>query len=199
MIPLADMDELVRRAAFAQLLRTREPVDLHVLAALTGLTSQAVDTAVDRMGEVGWLDRDADGRITGSAGLSLTTGPHRLSLSYGDFQTWCAYDSLGIAGALRGNATVETTCAVCGRPIVVEVMNASADKGRPERLWLAERGEDLRTGFCAPTVLLCSPEHADEWADRNAHRGQALRLDEAVQMGAAAWAPTAAALRDGGS
>ena len=196
MIPLADMDELVRRAAFAQLLRTREPVDLHILAALTGLTSQAVETAVDRMGEVGWLDRDADGRITGSAGLSLTTGPHRLSLSYGDFRTWCAYDALGIAGALRAKATVETTCAVCGRPITVNVVNASADKGRPERLWLAEGGGDLRTGFCAPTVLLCSPHHADEWADRNAHRGQAIRLDQAVQMGAAAWAPTAASLRD---
>lgn len=65
---------------------------------------------------------------------------------------------------------------------------------RPERLWLASGGTDLRGDFCDPTVLLCSPEHASVWAERQGGHGRALDLAEAALLGAAGWASCAAAV-----
>jgi hypothetical protein len=45
-----------------------------------------------------------------------------------------------------------------------------ADAERPELLWLAAGGAYLRAEFCTPTVLLCSPDHANAWAARQAAR-----------------------------
>jgi alkylmercury lyase len=63
---------------------------------------------LDELGAAGWIDRDGDGRVTGSAGLSMKTGPHRLEIDGAAFRTWCAYDSIGIAAALAANAQIET-------------------------------------------------------------------------------------------
>jgi len=64
---------------------------------------------------------------------------------------------------------------------------------RPERLWLAAGGTDLRGGFCDPTVLLCSPDHAAIWAQRQGNRGHAIDLAEAARLGAGGWASCAVA------
>src|SRR5207244_13561208 len=61
---------------------------------------------LDQLAGAGWLDRDEDGRVTGAAGLSLTTGPHRIALDGTDFRTWCAYDAIGIAAALGADAAI---------------------------------------------------------------------------------------------
>jgi len=75
---------------------------------------------LDQLAGAGWLDRDEDGRVSGAAGLSLTTGPHRIALEGHDIRTWCAFDSIGIAAALGADATIRTDCAVCGTAIALE-------------------------------------------------------------------------------
>ena len=49
----------------------------------------------------------------------------------------------------------------------------------------------MRDDFCAPTVLLCSAEHAQAWAERQAGHGRALDLRTAARLGAGAWASPA--------
>jgi hypothetical protein len=45
----------------------------------------------------------------------------------------------------------------------------------------------MREDFCAPTVLLCSSEHAETWSERHEGRGRIIDLGAASRLGAGAW------------
>lgn len=192
-LPAADLHAQIREAAFGLLLLHRRPVSAAELGAATGVPASTLGGVLDELGGAGWIDRAADGRVTGSAGLSLTTGPHRLEIDGAAFRTWCAYDAIGIAAALATDARIETECPVCGRTISIEMHHGRPTADRPERLWLAAGGASLRGDFCDPTVLLCSPEHVTIWAERQQGRGRTAELAEAATLGADAWASCAAA------
>lgn len=167
-----------------------EPFDAVVIGA--GEAGAVVASRAVAAGHRAAMIYRAPYRVTGSAGLSLTTGAHRLEIEGAAFRTWCAYDSIGIAAALAADAQIETECAVCGR-----IIRIRTDNGRPAadpyvRLWLATGGALLRGDFCEPTVLLCSPEHAAMWAERQEGRGRTLDLVEAATLGSAGWASCAA-------
>lgn len=193
-LPAADLHERIREAAFALLLTERSPIERGELATTTGASSAGLPAMLDQLADAGWIDRDEQGRVTGSAGLSLTTGPHRIAIDGAEFRTWCAYDSIGIAAALGADAAIRTACAVCGREIVLSTRGGRPPADRPERVWLATGGTDLRGDFCDPTVLLCSPQHAAVWAERQAGQGRAIDLAEAAQLGAEGWASCASAV-----
>ena len=195
LLPAVDAAGQLREIAFALLLRDRRPIETSELAAVTGLRPEAVRDTVGTLAGDGWLDLDDAGRVAGAAGLSLATGPHRLTLDETPFRTWCAYDSLGIAAALQSDARVETTCGVCQAPIDLRFHGGVPERDGPERLWLANGGSDLRGSFCTPTVLLCSEEHGVAWADAQGRRGRLLHLTEAARLGGTDWAGCATAVR----
>jgi hypothetical protein len=195
LLPAIDAAGRLREAAFALLLRDRSPLELTDLARLTGLRSEAVGDVVATLAGAGWLDLDDAGRVSGAAGLSLATGPHGLTLGGSPFRTWCAYDALGIASALEADALVETACGQCGKPIRIEFHGGVPDRADPERLWLANGGDDLRGSFCTPTVLLCGESHGVLWAESQAGRGRLLDLAEGASQGASEWAGCAEATR----
>jgi hypothetical protein len=99
---------------------------------------------------------------------------------------------VGIAAALAADARIETECAVCDRAIVIRTEAGRPPAGRPERLWLASGGASFRRDFCDLTVLLCSPDDAAVWAERQRGQGRAVDLLEAADVGSAAWASCAA-------
>lgn len=184
----------VRETAFALLLTSGRPVAPAAVGSAAGVPMAKLPALLDELAAVGWIDRDSAGLVTGSGGLSLTEGPHRLAIGGMTFRNWCAYDSLGIAAALDADAIVETACGVCDSPISVETSAGEPPADGPERLWLADGGSDLRADFCAPTVLLCSAEHADVWAERRDGRGRAIGLSEGSRLGREAWAGCASAV-----
>lgn len=195
LLPAVDAAGQLREVAFALLLRDRRPIETSELAAVTGLNHDAIQDAVGTLAGAGWLDVDGAGRVAGAAGLSLATGPHRLTIDDSAFQTWCAYDSLGIATALESDARVETTCAVCHATIDLRFHDGVPERGGPEVLWLADGGSDLRGSFCTPTVLLCGEDHAAVWADAEGGHGRLLDLAEAARLGGADWAGCATTAR----
>lgn len=192
-LPAADLHERIREVAFALLLTERRPIGPDEIAAATGSPDAILSGMLDRLAAAGWIDRDQAGRVTGSAGLSLTTGPHRIAIDATEFRTWCACDAIGIAAALGADAAIQTECAVCGKEIALDTRAGQPPTDRPERLWLAAGGANLRGDFCDPTVLLCSPEHAAAWAERQGGHGRAVHLAEAARLGAEGWASCAAA------
>lgn len=109
LLPAIDIAGRIREAEFALLYQSRRPVEVANLAASVGIDLAAAETATNTLAEAGWLDRDVAGRVTGAAGLSLTTGPHRLVLGDAAFRTWCAYRGLPerrwIADALTSSLT----------------------------------------------------------------------------------------------
>jgi alkylmercury lyase len=183
----ADQIELVRRTAFALLVRDARPVAADALAAATdGVDPEEVAEALEELAANGLIDRDAAGEVVGAGGLTLAATPHGLLLRGRDYRTWCAYDAIGIAAALRESAAISTRCGVCDRAIALP-LPAGATADRPERLWLSAGGPRMREDFCVPTVLLCSPEHAATWSERQAGRGRIIDLGTASRLGAGAW------------
>src|SRR5437773_3705132 len=63
-----------------------------------------------------------------SDGLSLSTGLNVLTLGDAEFRTWCAYDALGIAAALRADVLVQTTCGRCEKPILLSFRIREPDR-----------------------------------------------------------------------
>ena len=182
----------LRELAFGLLLRDRRPVSPSDLAGLIEADESSVATALDGLAREGRIDRDHAGRVTGSAGLTLAEGPHGLEIDGHAFRTWCAFDALGIPAALAVDARIMTACEVCGRPIDVDLRAGRSIGASGARLWLSAGGADMRADFCTPTVLLCSDEHAQVWAERQGGHGQALLLDEAIEEGARNWGSAAA-------
>jgi hypothetical protein len=190
----ADLHARVRETAFALLLTRRRPVTPDEIGQAAGVAPPFLAPLLDELAGVGWIDRTPTGQVTGSGGLSLTDGPHRLSIDGAEYRNWCAYDSLGIAAALSADAVIETSCPVCTKRIRVPMVAGEPAANRSERLWLAEGGTDLRADFCAPTVLLCSVDHATEWAERQGGRGHAVDVTEGARLGREAWADCAQAV-----
>ncbi|HET9498525.1 MAG TPA: organomercurial lyase [Candidatus Limnocylindria bacterium] len=183
----ADQVELVRRTAFALLVRDGRPVAADALATATDeVDPKHVAEAIDELAANGLIDRSPAGAVVGAGGLTLAAAPHGLLLRGRDYRTWCAYDAIGIAAALRETAAISTRCGVCERAIALPLPDG-ATGDRPERLWLAAGGSRMREDFCAPTVLLCSAEHAATWSERQAGRGRIIDLGTASRLGAGAW------------
>jgi hypothetical protein len=90
------------------------------------------------------------------------------------FRTWCAYDALGIAAALKARALVEATCGQCQTPIGLAIRGGTPGRSGPEQVWLPEGGEDLHASFCTPTVLLCGDEQAAALAEPQDKRATTL-------------------------
>src|SRR6266702_2692280 len=97
----ADLAGVVRGQAFRQLLATGDPVSGKDLAAAIGISAAKVTRVLDELNTAGRIRRDEAGRVSGSAGLSVVADSHQIDFEGRRFWTWCAYDILGIFGALR--------------------------------------------------------------------------------------------------
>jgi hypothetical protein len=115
----------VRRASFRKLL-SGQAVRVEDIAIAVGLPVETLRTALDLVASVGMAETD-DGLIIGMDGLTTKRTQHRLVLDGVSLWTWCAYDIVGIAAALRADANGSTHCGFCGKAIEVRIQ-----QGEPE-------------------------------------------------------------------
>lgn len=74
--------------------------------------------------------------------------PHRVTAGGRSWHGTCAWDSLGIPGALHGDGEVESECACCGEPVVLRVVDGELVEGAdllvhflvPARRWWEDIG-----------------------------------------------------------
>lgn len=116
----------IRRAAFRRLLLTRSATRADELAIDLGRSVEEVARGVDEHGARGRVRIDAAGRVTGAAGLSVVPDRHRIEIGGRTFWTWCAYDVVGIFGALRAWGAAHSPSPSSGADIVV-----GFEHGRP--------------------------------------------------------------------
>lgn len=98
--PLVDLEAIVRAAAFRLLIRSGEGITSDSLAHVTGIPGDRLAVLLDDLNRTGRIRRDEAGRVVGSAGLSVVPDRHEIEIEGRRFWTWCAYDILGIFGAL---------------------------------------------------------------------------------------------------
>ena len=134
---------------------------------------------------------DAEGKITGAAGLSVVPDRHEVEISGRRFWTWCAYDILGIFGALEADGSARSVSPANG-----ETIDLTFAKGRPESApavlfrpdeSLATSCENVYEQWCPNSNLFPDKEAAVEWAQARKLKGQVLSLEEASALAAPEW------------
>lgn len=196
--PPMNTETLVRAAAFRLLITRHEGVELQALAHATGLTQEQLGALVERLDGAGRIRRDATGRVVGSAGLSVLPDRHEVELDGRRFWTWCAYDILGIFGALRAGGRALSPSPpdrdviqlnfVLGRP-----QNSQAVLFRPDAELM--RGcENVYEEWCPNSNLFASRELAKAWATDHGVEGRILDLEEAANLATEEWKPITAGL-----
>lgn len=189
--PPGDVDAVIRTAAFRLLLARGAAITGEELAAATGIQREKLDEHLDDLHRAGRIRRDEVGRVVGSAGLSVTKDRHEIELDGRQFWTWCAYDILGIFGALgaHGRAlspspdwqTIEVQFER-GRPL-----SGSAVLFRPDDQ-LMSCCENVYEEWCPMSNLFADAQRAKTWADQRGISGRAMDLAEASKLGADDWA-----------
>jgi len=160
----SDSEARIRRVAFRLLLAESEPIAVEQLSAATGIELERLRPLLDELAMAGRIRRDESGRVVGSAGLSIIPDRHEIELDGRRFWTWCAYDILGIFGALGASGRAFSPSP--GGP-VIELRFA---RGRPldNHAVLFRPDEELMT--CCENVYeewwsqqqpLCGPRAGD--------------------------------------
>jgi alkylmercury lyase len=189
--PPSDSQALVRTAAFRLLLSRAEPIGADELAAETGIRLERLSGLLDELDRAGRIRRNATGQVVGSAGLSVVPDRHEIELDGRRFWTWCAYDILGIFGALGAMGRALSPSPPDGNKIVVDFAGGRPQKNdavlfRPDEE-LMSCCENVYEEWCPNSNLFASPELARRWAEQHSMRGHVLDLDEASDIATKAW------------
>ncbi len=193
------LDAEVRKAAFRRLLRTGTATPIADLASDLDRPEPEIVAAVEELKGQGRIRLDEEGRIVGTAGLSVSPDRHRIELGGRTLWTWCAYDVLGIFGALRADGTAHSASPSSGEPLEVNF-----HQGRPQQTSLVLFRPDeaymsccanVYEDWCPNSNFFESREAASTWAKARRLPGRVLDLAEAADLATGNWEPLADRLR----
>jgi alkylmercury lyase len=183
----------VRRAAFRWLLANGRAASAQDLATGLRCSAEELLAAVESLAAAGSLRIDEDGRVFGSAGLSVVPDRHRIEIDGRTFWTWCAYDAVGILGALEASGRALSRSPLTGAPIEVQFR---AGRARPAGVVLfrpddsyRERCANLYEQWCPNSNFFESRDTASAWMAENRLDGRVLSLDEATDLAGSQWRP----------
>jgi alkylmercury lyase len=180
----------VRGAAFRRLLHTGQPTTAAQLAEDLHQSEPATQHAVEVLHEQGQLRLDTDGRIIGSAGLSIQPDRHEITLDGRQFWTWCAYDIFGIFAALAATGHARTVIPDTGQPVQLDFRNGQPHPA-PFVLFVPDDDPTCCTNayqqWCPHSNLFHTAEAAIAWADEHGVTGDVLTLTDAANRGGRAW------------
>jgi alkylmercury lyase len=187
----SDSQALIRRIAFRLLVTKLQPIEMEELSEATGIKSDRLSGLLDKLTSAGRIRRDAAGRVVGSAGLSVIPDRHEILLQGRKFWTWCAYDILGIFGALGASGRAVSPSP--GGPDIELQFQRGRPAGSHAVLFrpddeLLSHCENVYEEWCPNSNLFADPEEANRWAAERGLRGRVMELDEASDIGTRNWA-----------
>jgi len=131
------------------------------------------------------MDEDS---VLGIDGLTTRATRHQIELTGVSLWTWCAYDIVGIASALKADVAGVTACGWCNEQIEIAIR-----RGKPAASktvgWLPDEScSSVMEQFCPSALFFCSAEHLDRWrAGSDQSSGAALNLNELAERGVDTW------------
>ena len=190
-VPLVDLKAMVRAAAFRLLIRSGEEITPESLGQVTGITGDRLAVLLDDLDRAGRMRRDAAGRVVGSAGLSVVPDRHEIDIEGRRFWTWCAYDILGIFGALRASGRASSPIPstrdvihldfIAGRPLKSNVVLFRPDTE------LMSCCENVYEEWCPNSNLFADRAAARKWATEHGLQGRILTLTKAADLATEEW------------
>lgn len=189
--PLVDLETMIRGAAFRLLVTNAKPITPESLTAVTGMKGDRLDTLLDDLDRAGRIRRDEAGRVVGSAGLSVVPDRHEIEIEGRRFWTWCAYDILGIFGALHTNGSASSPIPGTGDVIQLDFIEGQPEKSnavlfRPDTE-LMSCCENVYEEWCPNSNLFVNRASARKWATEHGLQGRVLTLSEAADLATEAW------------
>jgi alkylmercury lyase len=165
-----------------RLLSDGEPVALERLAAASGLSVEAVQSALDEQASA---ERDDAGRLVGFA-LTLRPTSHRYTVGGRTLYAWCASDALMFPVILGEPGVVESTCPQTGHPIRIELTPDGVERLDPPGAVLSAvrptgRLADVRAATCQFGHFFGSRAAATQWAEEHPD-GHIHAVDEAFRL-----------------
>lgn len=181
----------VRNAAFRSLFATGAPVSLLEIAAAASLAEDEVRDAMRTLESRGRTQLDPLGRIVTCGGLSVEPTRHRVETGGVTRWTMCAYDALGILGALEGGGRV-----VSASPLDETTIEVGFAEGSPTTddavLFYAEGYEACESVYeqwCPMVNLFPNREDAERWAEVHQVTGRVRSLADATKCATTEWRP----------
>jgi len=133
-----DLD--VRRVVYFHVVAHGRPPSVAEAAACLGLDPADAAASYRRLHEAHALVLFPDSLDVWMANpFCFAPTPHRVRAAGRTWTGTCAWDALGIPGALHGDGTVESECACCGERLELEVADGEL-----------ARGADLLVHFVVP-------------------------------------------------
>jgi hypothetical protein len=153
----------------------------------TGLTRAEAGAALARLEAAGALHM-ADGAVRAAYPLSGVPTRHRLNLRGTTAYANCAMDALAVPFMVDEPVGIESECAECGRPVVVQMRGdrvLAAEPAAPVVLYVGPRdcceaGPAVLTR-CPYINFFCGEEHAVRWRTAHPQRpGSVFQVAEAI-------------------
>lgn len=160
------------------------------IAEATGISSDKLASLLDQLDNAGRIRRGG-GRVVGSAGLSVIPDRHEIEIEGRKFWTWCAYDILGIFGALAANGRAQSPSPPDRKPLELRFVHGRPEKSdavlfRPDPE-LMECCDNVYEQWCPNSNLFASRELAEAWAAEHELGGRVLSLGEGADLATEEW------------
>lgn len=190
-VPLVDLEAVVRAAAFRLLIRSGQGITPASLALATGITGDRLAALLDDLDRAGRIRRDEAGLIVGSAGLSVVPDRHEIEIEGRRFWTWCAYDILGIFGALQASGRASSPIPGTHDVIRLDFTGGQSQKSdavlfRPDTE-LMSCCENVYEDWCPNSNLFVDRASARKWATEHGLQGRVLTLTKAADLATEEW------------
>ncbi len=193
------LEDKVWRAVLEDYAETGRAPAVSEVAARTGVGPEMAQGTLRRLQarDVVVLDESGDA-ITGAYPFTERTTRHRVRLKAHRLNAMCAIDALGIGAMYGEDVEIESTCHLCGRPIVIETRDRGHDLATADPdgtvVWVGLRYADkcAATSLCQVLAFFCSDEHLRSWRRikvSSGTDGMRLTLAEAMQIAKAHFMP----------
>ncbi len=144
-------------------------------------------------------EKDDDGNIIGTFGLSQKRHPHRFEVNGKPLSTWCAWDALFLPALLGQTADVETSCPATNENIRVRITPEHVENVVPSGSVISivipnvtgtdlQSARDIRMSFCRLVHFFASKDAASAWALERHADVRILSVEEGYQLGREAFA-----------
>ena len=187
----------VQAEAFEMLLNSGKRFSPESLSKSKGVEMSEVSERIMTLQRAGLVQLDEDGYIVGAGGLTLTPTKHEMSINGRTFWGWCAFDVLGIFGALQAPGSARSV-----DPSTNEHFEVNFARGVPQDTDLAIYVEDpvaghsIRDGWCSKVNFFRSRAAAEAWVDGNTSGGSLFMVGNVMPVAREAWRRAGMGFRD---
>jgi alkylmercury lyase len=173
------------------------PPTLAEIAGDAGLSSEQVRALLLelQMHDLLGMNQAADAIIFAYPFTSQPT-EHRVGINGRMLNALCAVDALGAGGMYRMDATITSSCRLCGTTIEIGTAQhgTALSHARPAGavVWYDLAYSRTAAMSCCPSIgFFCCDEHLQQWmaAQATVLAGYRLTLDEALEVGRAIFGP----------